>query len=192
MPLGWKRSIVWNNGSRFCCLASRCARVMPDAPAVCADSCYSGVSFHRNCRQHDALRREVGRPLPDFGLYRGLRLAASAASFSWSLTCSSNSLAFWAWPFMSHSLARCASMILSKAWRLSRCAAARFGCRAPEIFLSGLWATATPPRRSREPTTAVRRRFLVMAELNPAAAKELRYCPHLFPQCAAMMCIRIA
>ena len=46
-----------------------------------------------------------GTPMQPVQLYLAFLLAASAASFNWLFTCSNNSLAFAACPFMSHSLA---------------------------------------------------------------------------------------
>jgi len=52
-------------------------------------------------------------PLTPRRIYFAFWFAASAASLSSLFTRSSNSFAFWAWPLMSHSLARCANAIFS-------------------------------------------------------------------------------
>src|SRR5579864_3700968 len=70
---------------------------------------------------------------------------------------------------MSHSLAACAAVTFSQAWRERCCAAARFGCLWPPTLSLGIWATARPPQTSARESTPPRASlvfFIVAALLN--------------------------
>src|ERR1700739_4946555 len=106
-----------------------------------------------------ACSRPASKPAFRQNPYLRSLFAASAAIFSSLFTCSNSSLAFAAWPPMSHSFASCAALIFSNAWSDNRCAAARFGCFFPLTFSTGFCPKATPPPMSAAHRTAPIRLF---------------------------------